>query len=114
MRCFLFTKWDNQIIRMGSIPGISRGPYSKTKDAIDTAQLLEVATDRNALEAQLNMVRGRIRMFERTMRALKKRLSSMKNIAKKTRVWDEYQIYNQKLYLTKKVENALTYQKNLL
>jgi hypothetical protein len=29
-------------------------------------------------------------------------------------MWDEYQIYNQKLYLTKKVENTLTYQKNLL
>jgi hypothetical protein len=99
---------------MGSIRGIKRGPYSKTKDAIDTAQLLEVTTNRTAIEAQLNMVRGRIRMFETTMRSIRKRLVKLTNQAVRTKMWDEYQIYNQKLYLTKKVENTLTYQKNLL
>jgi hypothetical protein len=99
---------------MGSIPGIKRGPYGKTKDAIDAMLLLEIGSNRTAMEAQLNMVRGRIRMFQTTMRSIRKRLTKAKNIALKTKLLDEYQIYNQKLYLTKKVENSLTYQKNML
>lgn len=86
--------------------GFKRGHYKRKEHTED----LEVPSNKNALEAKLNQLRGRIRMFQATMRGVKYRLKKGLDV----RLLDEYQKLNQGLYRAKKAENALTYQKNML
>jgi hypothetical protein len=89
---------------MGSKKGIKRGEYKKKPIDND----LEVLTNKNAIDAQLNTLRARIRTITASMRGLRNRLrGDLKLIA-------EYQKFNEQLYKTKKNENALTYQRNML
>lgn len=91
---------------MGSIKGLKRGYYKKK----DIDIILETPWNKNAIEAKLNTVRGRIRMFHSAMRGLRYRLRGKLNV----KIMEEYQQLNRQLYRFKKAENYLTYQKNML
>jgi hypothetical protein len=90
---------------MGSRKGFKRGHYNKPG-----LEDLEVLTNKNAMEAQINTLRARIRICQSNMRGLRNRLRKGLNL----KVMDEYQKLNQVLYRTKKAENVLVYHKNML
>lgn len=91
---------------MGARKGFKRGYYKKK----DIDVILETPWNKNAIEAKLNTVRARIRMFHSSMRGLRNRLRGKLNI----KLMEEYQHLNRQLYRVKKAENYLTYQKNML
>lgn len=84
-----------------------RGSYKKTQEL---EEMLDIPDNKNMLEAQINLLRGRIRMFEATMRGLRNRMRKGLDL----KIMQEYQKFNQRLYKTKKAENVLVYHKNML
>lgn len=94
---------------MGSKKFVKRGPYKKKNLDED----LETPWNKNTLQGRLNLIRGRIRMFTATMRGIRYKINIRRGELN-VRLMQEYQDLNRQLYRAKKVENVLTYQKNML